>query len=333
MGHGSYSVDTTAAKVAYQQAQGINPFAYSQTQSQVPFDQRTAHPSLSPYGVDLRESRDSADHPNSVAIACLFDETASMGDGPRVLQTKLPELFGTLLRRGFVEDPQIMMGAIGDAHNGEAAPLQVGQFESDNRIDENLENIYLELSGGGNGGETYGLGLYFLARHTAADCWDKRSKKGYVFLTGDENPHRNITRTEVKKYIGDTIETDLTIEQVLAEVQERYEVFFLHVGNRQAQYQNSLQTWRDLLGDNVISLESLDTICETIALTIGLMEGTLDSLDAGANSMVLEGANRQAVASASRSLVKLAGRTGTVAPATNTTLPPTTTDGNRTRRL
>src|SRR5690606_17085408 len=108
----------------------------------------TVHPKLDPHGVTVRESRDSADHPEALAIAVLFDVTGSMGNVPRTLQTKLPDLLGLLLRKGYVEHPHILFGAIGDA-TCDRAPLQIGQFEADNRMDDDLERILLEGGGGG----------------------------------------------------------------------------------------------------------------------------------------------------------------------------------------
>ena len=75
---------------------------------------------------------------------------------PRVLQTKLPQLLGLLLRKGYASDPQIMFGAIGDA-TCDRVPLQVGQFESDNRMDDDLGRIVLEGGGGGQMTESYEL--------------------------------------------------------------------------------------------------------------------------------------------------------------------------------
>ena len=45
------------------------------------------HPQMDPLGV-LRESRDSAQHADSLAIAVIFDVTGSMGTAPRVLKAK-----------------------------------------------------------------------------------------------------------------------------------------------------------------------------------------------------------------------------------------------------
>src|SRR5439155_8956225 len=127
--------------------------------------------------VTVRESRDSAEHPDSLAIAVLFDVTGSMGLVPRALQAKLPQLLGLLLRNGYATDPQIMFGAIRDA-TCHRAPLQIGQFESDNRMDDDLGRICIERGGGGQMTESYELALYFMARHTAIDCHDRRGRRG-----------------------------------------------------------------------------------------------------------------------------------------------------------
>ena len=59
------------------------------------------HPALNPHRVGVRESRDSAEHPASLAIAVPSDATGSMGAVPRKLQAKLPQRLGLLLRKGY----------------------------------------------------------------------------------------------------------------------------------------------------------------------------------------------------------------------------------------
>ena len=105
------------------------------------------HPKMNPRGVRCRESRDSDTHPESLAIGVLFDVTGSMQKVPRILQKKLPSLMGSLLRKGYVEHPQILIGAIGDA-TCDRAPLQVGQFESGIEIEEDLGKLFLKGGGG-----------------------------------------------------------------------------------------------------------------------------------------------------------------------------------------
>jgi len=99
------------------------------------------HPKMNPRGVRVRESRDSDAHPQSRAVGVLFDVTGSMQGVPRVLQAHLPKLMGLLIRKGYLDHPQILIGAIGDA-TCDAAPLQVGQFESGIEIDEDLGKLY-----------------------------------------------------------------------------------------------------------------------------------------------------------------------------------------------
>ncbi len=80
MGYGSYDPNRASARIAYQQASGIDPFAYSQAMTAAAPGQRSAHPDLDPTKFRVRESCDSADHPDSRAVAVLFDETGSMGE-------------------------------------------------------------------------------------------------------------------------------------------------------------------------------------------------------------------------------------------------------------
>ena len=176
MGSGSWSTNVYDEHNRYKAAAGKSTFDYSDTLHHSGRSTWHVHATLNPHGVGSRESRDSAEHPASTAIAVMFDVTGSMGEVPVTLQKKLPELLGLLLRKGYVPDPQILFGAIGDA-TCDSVPLQVGQFESDNRMDENLENIFLEGGGGGQRTESYELAMYFIARHTDIDCWNKRGQQ------------------------------------------------------------------------------------------------------------------------------------------------------------
>jgi hypothetical protein len=336
MGGGTVTTEDLNARQAYRQRTGTG-FAHTQTMASTPVAQRHVHERLDPKwlnqeGEQIRESRDSTEHPDSKAVAVLFDETASMGDGPIILQQKLGTTYGAITRGGYLADPQILIGAIGDGQNGEIAPLQLGQFESDGRFEEDLNSIYLELNGGGNGGESYGLALYFLANYSRIDCLDLRGEKGYLFITGDERPHPVVTRQEIKDYLGVDVEADVSIEDVVAQVQEKYEVFLLHVNTSSAQTQRSRERWTELLGEEfVVPLESLETISETIALLIGLREGKITSVAEGAEHLTAEGADPNAVASASKAVAVVTKDHGggEVAVASGTgNLPATTDDGD-----
>jgi hypothetical protein len=94
-----------------------------------------------------------------------------------------------------------MFMAIGDA-NCDKAPLQVSQFEADKRIIDQLTQIYLEHSGGGNDFESYNLPWYFAANHTVHDSMEKRGKRGYLFTVGDEETPQDLTRDQINHIIA-----------------------------------------------------------------------------------------------------------------------------------
>jgi hypothetical protein len=274
MGSGRWSTSVYDAAARLRAATGASAFSYSDSGA------ATVHPSLDPYGVTVRESRDSDEHPQSLAIAVLFDVTGSMRGVPRALQAKLPQLLGLLLRKGYADDPQILFGAIGDA-TCDRAPLQVGQFESDNRMDNDLARFLLEGGGGGQKTESYELALYFMARHTVTDCYAKRGRRGYLFIIGDEMAYPRLKPGEVSVVIGDDLQASVPLRAVVSEVQRAWDTYYIlpagasYVGDAEV-----LGFWRDLLGQNVIELADLDAVCETIALTIGLGEDAID-LDEG----------------------------------------------------
>lgn len=261
-----------------------------------------AHPRMSPHGVRLRESRDSDAHPESHAVAVLFDVTGSMQTVPRILQKNLPRLMGLLMGKGYLDHPQIMIGAIGDA-TCDSTPLQVGQFESGIEIDDDLARLFLEGGGGGQVTESYELAMYFLARHTAIDCLQKRGKRGYLFIIGDEAPYPKVKRKEVEAVLGYKPQADVPIEDLLDELRLSWDVYFViprltaHWNNRSVH-----NRWVKLLGQNVLRLEDPAGICELIAATVGLAEGKA-GLDDLADDLERSGASNDVARAVGRALV------------------------------
>ena len=296
MGSGRWSTDVYDAAASYRAATGASAFEHSDSGAS------TVHLDLDPRGVRLRESRDCAEHPRSLAIAVLFDVTGSMRDVPRVLQAKLPQLLGLLLRKGYAEDPQIMFGAIGDA-TCDRAPLQVGQFESDNRMDDDLGRILLEGGGGGQKTESYELALYFMARHTATDCFDKRGKRGYLFIIGDEMAYQRVKRAEVAEVTGDGLQADIPLARIVAEVTRKWDTYYLlPEGASYAGDAEVLRFWRGLVGQNVIELADLGAVTETIALTVGLGE---DAISLGDGLADLDDVGSDAAPTVSKALAAI----------------------------
>lgn len=280
MGNGAWSDRTFAASAGARKRSGRSAFGYSDDVRRKPVSQWRAHPTLDPKDLTVRESRDSSEHPNSTPIAVFFDVTGSMGTVPQQMQGELSKLHGLLQRKGYVDDPQIMFGAIGDADT-DYVPLQVGQFESDNRMDEQLRSIFLEGNGGGQMSESYELAAYVMARHTATDAWEKRGKKGYLFVIGDEMGKPKIRARQLRDILGVKAREDVRSEDLWREVEERWEVFFI-LPRQTAHYDNPQVNdyWRAMLGERLLRLDDPRAVCDLIALTVGLLEDAID-LDEG----------------------------------------------------
>lgn len=276
MGYGRWDDNAYEAARSYRRRAGVADFGYDAAVRRTPRNTWRADPRMDPYRVTTRESRDSADHPNSTPIIVLFDVTGSMGTVPVIVQQRLTRLHGLLTERGWATDPQIMFGGIGDADT-DRVPLQVGQFESDNRMDEQLRLIFLEGGGGGQKSESYELAAYFVARHTVTDAWQRRGKKGYLFVIGDELNKERLRARHVQEVIGDRVDADLRTESIYATLQERWETFFILP--RQTSYYDDPEVndhWRDLLGERFLKLEDPAAVSDLIALTIGMTEGRVD---------------------------------------------------------
>ena len=329
MGGTHWSTDAYREAALLRKKAGMSDFAYSDAaRSGHTWD---IHPTLDPKDVKFRESRDSDVHPRSTAISVLFDETGSMGGIPRVFQKKLAELMSVLLIKGYIQDPQILFGALGDA-TCDHVPLQVGQFESGVEMDEHLRNIILEGGGGGTNHESYELALYFLARHTAIDCWEKRGRKGYAFLIGDEMAYKSVNKKHVFTHIGDNLEQDIPLRQIINEVQRRYHLFFIFPLNASHGHDDRIKNfWHDLLGQNVIFLDDENAVSETIALTIGLTEDAID-LAEGEQDLDSSGASRSAIKAATKALKNYAPDKNAIT-SVGSNLPAPTYQGTNTERL
>lgn len=290
MGSGSWNTSSYSATRSFKAASGTPNMAYT---ANIRSGKVAAgvHDDLDPKkvngaasdraGQNIRESLDSDEHPNSTAIAVLFDETGSMGGVPTILVDKLPDLWGLILKNGYVEDPQLLFGAIGDARWREVAPFQVAQFESDNRSDEDLEKIYLEGGGGGGGHETYELAAYYMLHHTYIDCFEKRDKRGYLFIIGDEAPYDVVSRENIVNVLGGKAETDVPTKDVFKELQKKYNVFLIRpLGGGYGPGSAQEKAWRQLLpAENVINLDDDSAVAEVIALTLGMAEGIVGNID------------------------------------------------------
>jgi hypothetical protein len=139
------------------------------------------------------------------------------------------------------------------------------------------------------------------------DCYEKRGHKGYLFTIGDEKPYAVVRRQHVQDLIGDALEHDIPVEQIVAEVQRRYEYFHIIPTNTSHGENPEVQgRWKELLGERVLLLADEAAVCETIALAIGLCEGSVDNLLSGADDLIQAGYDPVAASSAATALTRYA---------------------------
>lgn len=222
-----------------------------------------------------REACDSAMSPKSRGIIFAEDVTGSMGRFLlSLIQTQYPRLFKEILNR-YSFNPHIMFMGVGDVAAHDQAPLQATQFESDLRMLEQLEKIWLEKGGGRNPFESYILPWYFAGKYCKMDCFDKRGEKGFLFTFGDEEPTPYLTSQELRKVFGERTDLDertVTATDCLEMASEKFYCYhiILH-GNNYSEC--DMDKWYELLGGHACDLSDYDCLPELICAIIDMYEG------------------------------------------------------------
>ena len=246
MGHGSYSTVLRSVRA--------ESLGYTTKSAQEIFTQKNINNAMTPYGLEIRESRDSNEHPNSVPIIIALDVTGSMGSVPHFLVKEgLPNIMQTIIDAG-IADPQVLFLGIGD-HECDEAPVQVGQFESsDALLDKWLTDIWLEGGGGGNNGESYHLAWYVAAKHTDTDAFIKRGQKGFLFTIGDEPVLSHLPDRALKAIFGDgQYSKRVSSNELLEEAMKTYNVYHVNIKETSSgRRQRVIDGWHQLLSDNLI---------------------------------------------------------------------------------
>ena len=233
---------------------------------------------LNPLHFKVRESRDSAANPLSTPIIVGLDVTGSMGILSQIMIKKgMPTVFTEVYKRKPVSDPHIAFAAIGDMYC-DRSPLQMTQFETSIVLTEQLSRVYLEGGGGGNGGESYPALWLLAALKTSTDCFEKRGKKGFIFTVGDEAPHEDIEGGHIARFIDNEWNSNKSVSaaEALAMAQRMYNVYHIILDESSYIKRNNnvvYRSWRDLLGENVISLSDQTKLAEVIVSIMQMAAG------------------------------------------------------------
>lgn len=275
MGHGTWSAtdwDRHTSSVAGKSTAAV----FSSSVMKTDFD---------PKKIAFRESRDSDSNPNATPIIIALDVTGSMHMIPDyMVREGLGPTFAEIYDRKPVSDPHIAFMAVGDVDSDEA-PLQVTQFEADIRLADQLKDIWLEGGGGGNWHESYTLPWYFAATRTRCDAIEKGRRKGILFTIGDERLPQVLTKAQIKAVFGEGVKDDISTRDLYAMVSKQFDVFHIVVEQGrhcQVDLKGVLESWRPVLGQNVLRLKDYTKLSELIVSTLQVMGGV--DLDAVADS-------------------------------------------------
>lgn len=266
MGGGAWDSNAYHSSTASRAATGTPAFSYTKSATSVHANLNPARINSKPFG--KLESRDSTEHPNSNPVLVCFDVTGSNSARAVDFQKRLPNLMDLLNK--YLADPQVAVAANDDYKVEGVNSVQISDFESDNRVDDHIRNIWLVNDGGGNDGESYDLLLYAAARKVVLDSVEKRGKKGYMFMYADEPIFKHVSKAEVKDVFGDAIEKDIPIAEVIEEARRNFNVFLIWP---EGGFRHARDQYVKLFGDDfVLTSQHPNLLCELIASTVGLYE-------------------------------------------------------------
>lgn len=225
-----------------------------------------------------REACDSAESPRSRGIIFAEDVSGSMDV---FIHSLIKDEFPRLITQTYDSvsfNPHIMFMGVGDVAAYDEAPLQVTQFETDLRMLDQLQKIWLESGGGGNGSESYILPWYFAAKHTRMDCFEKRGEKGFLFTFGDEGPTPRLTQSDIRYVFGEKDhlkERSITPEECLEMASKKFYCYhvILHGSNYMYRGEKYTQEWRELMGSHVCDLSEHHYMPELVTTIFRMYEG------------------------------------------------------------
>ena len=273
MGSGSWTSASIRASYMSRGFKSLDDVRNASAQSV--FTSRGLDPYLNPFNV-VRECCDCEEHPNTTPLILGLDVTGSMGIYAQKCLVSLNDIITELYKS--VQDIQIMTMGIGDLAY-DRAPLQVSQFESDERISDQLFKIWLEGGGGGNNWESYALAWYFGLRATKLDCW-KRNRKGIIITIGDEQCPPHLPLPRLRSVMGNTVDdqVDVDVKKLYKQASERFDIY--HVSIAEGSYYRRAgdrvdESWRKILGRNY----AVTPEAELAEIIVNIVKDAVNSAD------------------------------------------------------
>lgn len=261
MGAGSW---TPSAYASYSVANNKSYDADTHRVSGQVYTKSSLDDSLNPRMFSIRECVDSEEHPNTIPIILALDVTGSMGRSCVETAEALGVIMSDLYKK--YKDIEFCVMGIGDLAYDEA-PIQMSQFESDVRIAEALDKIYMEHGGGGNAYESYTAAWYMALRRTSLDRITKQGKKGIIITMGDEPLNPYLPKSQLNNAVKGSEQGDIDTNKLYAEVSEKFDVYHIAVddaGNCYHRYSARIkESFGEVLGQR-LKISTVNQLSQTI---------------------------------------------------------------------
>ena len=261
MGSGTF---TTTSYMAYNSSLGR---IYSEDTGRISgqtFVSKRIHKSLDPRLFTTRECVNTEEHPNTIPVILALDVTGSMGEACSETAAALGVIITNLYKK--FEDIEFCVMGIGDLSYDDA-PIQMSQFESDVRIAEALDKIYIEHGGGGNDFESYTAAWYMGLYRTNLDCYDKQGRKGIIITMGDEPLNPYLPVGELNLAINGTEQDDVETPDLYQRASEKFDIFHISVDSTRNCYKrykkNVDKSFSQLLGSRY-KISTINSLAQTI---------------------------------------------------------------------
>lgn len=271
MGAGNW---TTASYSAYNSSVGKS---YDVTTNRVVgqvFHQSHLDKNLDPRNFLIRECVNTEEHPNTIPIIIGLDVTGSMGSSCKETAEALGVIMENLYKK--YKDIEFCIMGIGDLAY-DHAPVQMSQFESDVRIAESIDKIFMEHGGGGNSFESYTVAWYMGLRRTSLDAITKQGRKGIIITMGDEELNPYLPVSQLNEKVNATEQSDIKTKDLYKEASEKFDIFHIAVDSSDNCYyrhkEGIANTFGQLLGNRL----KISTINELSAKIEECIDDSLSS--------------------------------------------------------
>lgn len=246
MGSGSF---VRADYASYSVATGKSYDTTSGRVSGQVFHERGLNPALDPRKFDMRECVNTEEHPNTIPVILALDVTGSMGSACKETAEALGVIMANLY--GKYADIEFCVMGIGDLAY-DRAPIQMSQFESDVRIAEALDKIYMEHGGGGNSYESYTAAWYMGLKRTRLDCFDKQNRKGIIITMGDEPLNPYLPASMLNGFANASEQSDIETPALYEDVCKKFDVYHIHIEHGGYGFEHQVKSsFGQLLGDRL----------------------------------------------------------------------------------